>query len=155
MRDPMENVSLLQKQLNDLQLENQILKNILDRSGISYTEELKRFRTPEEVSDYDLNQGARILHPREITDEMANLFFSRFWGRHLPVTINTDDKGIFATSLLNEYMLVAKAMSKREGLLTERKWSDKRIEDYLLATISQSRQAKFKWSNNEYEAHRY
>lgn len=80
---------------------------------------------------------------------------SRFWGRHLPVTINTDDKGIFATSLLNEYMLVAKAMSKREGLLTERKWSDKRIEDYLLATISQSRQAKFKWSNNEYEAHRY
>ena len=26
MRDPIENVSLLQKQLNDLQLENQILK---------------------------------------------------------------------------------------------------------------------------------
>lgn len=40
MRDPIENVSLLQKQLNELQLENQILKNILDRSGISYASEL-------------------------------------------------------------------------------------------------------------------
>lgn len=36
MRDPIENISLLQKKINDLQLENQILKNILDRSGISY-----------------------------------------------------------------------------------------------------------------------
>ncbi len=28
MRNPVENISLLQKQINDLQLENQILKNI-------------------------------------------------------------------------------------------------------------------------------
>ena len=34
MRDPIENISKLQKQLNDLQLENQILKNILDRAGV-------------------------------------------------------------------------------------------------------------------------
>ena len=54
MRNPVENISLLQKQINDLQLENQILKNILERSGISYT---------------------------QITDEMANLFYARFWGR--------------------------------------------------------------------------
>lgn len=80
---------------------------------------------------------------------------SKWWGKHLPLTINTDDKGIFGTSLLNEYMLVAKAMNKREGLLTERKWSDKRIEDYLLGIAAQSHQAKFKWSNNEYETHRY
>ena len=31
MRDSIENISQLQKKLNDLQLENQILKNILDR----------------------------------------------------------------------------------------------------------------------------
>ena len=37
MRKSVENISLLQKQINDLQLENQILKNILERSGISYT----------------------------------------------------------------------------------------------------------------------
>ena len=30
MRNPVENISLLQKQINDLQLENQILKNILE-----------------------------------------------------------------------------------------------------------------------------
>lgn len=34
MRDTIENISLLQKQLNDLQLENQVLKNLLDQSGM-------------------------------------------------------------------------------------------------------------------------
>lgn len=47
MREPIENVSLLQKQINDLQLENQILKNILDRSGISYIQEINRLKVPE------------------------------------------------------------------------------------------------------------
>lgn len=32
MRDSIENISQLQKQLNDLQLENQVLKNILDKA---------------------------------------------------------------------------------------------------------------------------
>lgn len=36
MRDPIENVTRLQKQLNNLQLENQVLKNILDKAGLSY-----------------------------------------------------------------------------------------------------------------------
>ena len=93
MRDPIENVSLLQKQLNELQLENQILKNILDRSGISYASELKRLRTPEELSDYDSNQGERILHPRDITEDMANLFFSRFWGRQDVYAKRNEKKG--------------------------------------------------------------
>ena len=69
MRNPVENISLLQKQINDLQLENQILKNILDRSGISYTHEIAR------ISEH------KSAHPRQITDEMANLFYARFWGR--------------------------------------------------------------------------
>ena len=34
MRDAVENVGLLQKQLNELQIENQLLKSILDRSGM-------------------------------------------------------------------------------------------------------------------------
>ncbi len=34
MRDSIENISQLQKKLNDLQLENQILKNILDKAGL-------------------------------------------------------------------------------------------------------------------------
>ncbi len=81
MRDPIENISHLQAQLNDLQLENQILKNILDNVGISYRQELMRLRSAEEVCEYDPNQGARIQAPVEITEKMAVMFYSRFWGR--------------------------------------------------------------------------
>ena len=81
MRDPVENVSLLQKQLNALQIENQLLKNILDRSGISYVPELKKLTEPDETESFDPNQGARISHPKEITDRMVNIFLTYFWGR--------------------------------------------------------------------------
>lgn len=81
MRKSVENISLLQKQINDLQLENQILKNTLERSGISYTHEISRISEPENTEEYDPDQGARIIHPGQITDEMANLFYARFWGR--------------------------------------------------------------------------
>ena len=83
MREPIENISLLQKQINNLQLENQILKNILDRSGISYTHEIARIGETGKAEGYDSDQGARIIHPRQITVEMANLFYARFWGRRM------------------------------------------------------------------------
>ena len=51
MREPIENISLLQKQINNLQLENKILKSILDRSGISYTHEIARIGEPEKAED--------------------------------------------------------------------------------------------------------
>ena len=81
MREPIENMSHLQTRLNDLQLENQILKNILDNAGISYRQELMRLRSSEESAEYDTNQGARIQPPAEITEKMAVMFYSRFWGR--------------------------------------------------------------------------
>ncbi len=81
MRDPIENISRLQTQLNDLQLENQILKNILDNAGISYGQELLRLHASEELCEFDKNQGTRIKAPEEITEKMANKFFCRFWGR--------------------------------------------------------------------------
>ena len=81
MREPIENISHLQTRLNDLQLENQILKNILDNAGISYRQELMRLRSSEESAEYDTNQGARIQPPAEITEKMAVMFYSRFWGR--------------------------------------------------------------------------
>ncbi len=81
MRNPIENISLLQKQMNDLQLENQLLKNILDRSGISYVQEINRLKEPEKTVAYDPKQGERITHPKQITDDMANFFYARFWGR--------------------------------------------------------------------------
>ena len=48
MRDPIENISKLQKQLNDLQLENQILKNILDRAGVAYKQSIARLKAADE-----------------------------------------------------------------------------------------------------------
>ena len=53
MRDSIENISQLQKKLNDLQLENQILKNILDRAGLAYNKELSAFRQNDSKEDYD------------------------------------------------------------------------------------------------------
>ena len=81
MRDPIENVTRLQKQLNNLQLENQVLKNILDKAGLSYQNELASIRKTEKKEDFDPEQGKRIIHPQAITENMANQFFSMFWGR--------------------------------------------------------------------------
>ena len=81
MRDSIENISQLQKQLNDLQLENQILKNILNKAGLSYYKELSPLRQSEIKEDYDPEQGKRIIHPLTITEKMANRFFGMFWGR--------------------------------------------------------------------------
>lgn len=81
MRDPIENVTRLQKQLNNLQLENQVLKNILDKAGLSYQNELASIRKKDTKEDFDPEQGKRIVYPKEITDRMPKLFFSFFWGR--------------------------------------------------------------------------
>lgn len=81
MRDSIENISQLQKRLNNLQLENQILKNILDRAGLSYHKELSAFRQNDGKEVYDPKQGKRIIHPQAITENMANKFFYMFWGR--------------------------------------------------------------------------
>ena len=81
MRDSVENISQLQKKLNDLQLENQILKNILDKAGLSYHKELSEFRQNDCKEAYDLEQGKRVIHPQTITENMANKFFYMFWGR--------------------------------------------------------------------------
>ena len=64
--------------INDLQKEIQCLKNILDREGISYQEELAQLINTE---PFETNQGSRIVFPNEITKDMANRFFARFWGR--------------------------------------------------------------------------
>lgn len=40
-----------------------------------------RLNSTEELCDYEPNQGARIQNPVEITEKMAIMFYSRFWGR--------------------------------------------------------------------------
>ena len=87
MRDPTKNITILQKQLNELQLENQLLKNILDRSGISYVQELKLLKEPEFTESFDPDQGARIRHPREITEKMVKVFLREEYMRLNPEDI--------------------------------------------------------------------
>lgn len=81
MRDFIENTSILQKQLNSLQLENQLLRNILDKAGISYVHALKSLNADENDAEYKTDQGALIQHPTVITKDMAQGFYARFWGR--------------------------------------------------------------------------
>ena len=81
MRDPIENITQLQRKMNDLQLENQLLKNLLDQAGVPYKQQLAALQSVEEKEDYQPDQGKRIIHPNVITSQMANIFFSRFWGR--------------------------------------------------------------------------
>ena len=52
--------------------------------------------------------------------------------RHsIMISINTDDKGLFGTSLRNEYSLIALALRKTRNDKGELKWSDAQIENYL------------------------
>lgn len=74
MRDPIENISRLQMQLNDLQVENQILKNLLDRTGIFCQKEILCLRAMETLGDYAPNQGERIQPPKEITEKWLLCF---------------------------------------------------------------------------------
>ena len=57
MRDSIENISQLQKQLNDLQLENQILKTILEKAGLSYHKELSAFRQSDSKEAFGSRTG--------------------------------------------------------------------------------------------------
>lgn len=81
MKRTVEDITALQERINDLMLENQVLKNILDRSGISYVQELRGLLAKDEISEYDPNQGARIKWPKYLTREMVDLVFERFQGR--------------------------------------------------------------------------
>lgn len=47
------------------------------------------------------------------------------------VSINTDDKGIFSTSLENEFSLIALALLKFKDSNGKHKWNEKQVEDYL------------------------
>ena len=79
--DRLTGISELQNKINTLQAENRLLRDILDRSNIPYIDELRRLSLKETSEAYDENQGGRIVHPKEITKEMANRFYARFWGR--------------------------------------------------------------------------
>lgn len=61
-----------------LEYENRLLKDKLKKENIPY-EEINPFEEIiENTEEYDLDQGARIVHPMFITEGMAIRFFSMF-----------------------------------------------------------------------------
>ncbi len=62
---------------------------------------------------------------------------------NIEVSINTDDQGVFDTSLENEYALLVGCMSKMEDDCFQRKYSDETIYDYINHLRSMSLQHSF------------
>ena len=75
------NIDELQMTINRLQVENVVLKKLLDEADIPYVDALREAEKADDREVFDPNQGGRIIHPTEITDSMANRFYAMFWGR--------------------------------------------------------------------------
>ena len=75
-----ENLDSLRKLVRELQAENTALKEELKKANITYPESSVFEEKPENSSEYDQDQGGRIVG-RYITENMANQYFSMFWGR--------------------------------------------------------------------------
>ena len=65
-------------------------------------------------------------------------------GKELIVTVNTDDRGVFATSLRNELSLIAAAMSKEYAADGSRIYSDSVILAYIRTLIANAHTTRFK-----------
>ena len=65
-------------------------------------------------------------------------------GSKMAVTVNTDDKGVFATSLENEYSLIAIALRKQKDMNGNPKWNDKDIENYLKQLAYYANMSRFR-----------
>lgn len=62
----------------------------------------------------------------------------------IPASINTDDSGVFATSLRNEYSLIAAALYKETDEHGTRKYSDREIEEYIEILARYGNRSRFR-----------
>lgn len=75
-----ENLDSLRKLIRELQAENTFLKEKLRKANIAYPESTIFNEKVEDTSEFDVDQGGRIIG-RHITEGIAKIFFSIFWGR--------------------------------------------------------------------------
>lgn len=75
-----QNLDSLRKLVRELQDENKRLKEQLKNANIPFAENNIFEEKIEEISEYDPDQGGRIIR-RYITDKMVQYYFSMFWGR--------------------------------------------------------------------------
>lgn len=64
--------------------------------------------------------------------------------RRVMVSVNTDDKGIFATSLYRELALLSLALKKQRFNGSARRWSDKEIYNYVKCLAEAGQKHRFK-----------
>ncbi len=74
------NPDTLRKLVRDLQAENNELKRLLEKNHIPFESEHVFNSTSQAPDEYDPDQSSRI-ESISVTDEIANRFFSMFWGR--------------------------------------------------------------------------
>ena len=74
------NLDSLRKLVRSLQDENKRLKEQLEKANIPYDTENVFTEKIENIEAYDPDQGERILN-KYITKDLANQYFSMFWGR--------------------------------------------------------------------------
>lgn len=74
------NLDSLRKLVRSLQDENKRLKEQLEKANIPYDAENIFAEKIENIEEYDPDQGGRILD-KYITRDLANQYFSMFWGR--------------------------------------------------------------------------
>ena len=142
MRDYIQNITLLQKRINDLQTENQMLKDILEKNGIHYKEEIKCEFFADRTEAFGEDQGARIIHPSEITEKMANIFFSRFWGRQDVYAKRYENKH---TGKIG-YFTQCENFWKRALLLIPFKRKTQRYQTHRPQAVGSSSAGVFQWS---------
>lgn len=75
-----QNLDTLRKLVRELQEENRKLKAHLKKANIAFPEDNVFEEKIEDSAEYDPDQGERIIS-RYITEDMAKLYFSMFWGR--------------------------------------------------------------------------
>lgn len=83
------------------------------------------------VKRYDAHPIGKF---RKIKDDKRN---------ELKVTLGTDDKGVFATSLYNEYALLATSMMKKKRKQGYDSWHDQHVADYIKHLADNSMRYKF------------
>jgi hypothetical protein len=74
------NLDSLRKLVRTLQNENKVLKEKLQKANIPFPETNPFDEQTENIEEYDLDQGGRIISKDKISDDEIKHFYSMFWG---------------------------------------------------------------------------
>ncbi|MCL2427490.1 MAG: hypothetical protein FWD05_14280 [Oscillospiraceae bacterium] len=95
------NINDLRALFRDLEKENQYLKTLLDKADIPFAFNEYFDSDPTELVEYDADQSSRI-NAYKLNHEIANKFFSMFWGRQ-DVYAKRSKKGAYFPQCKNRW----------------------------------------------------